>query len=107
MKRRVFIGLLGTAAVSLSAAARAQKSAMPVIGYFHFADPGYTASAAPFLQGLKEGGYVEGKNYSIEWRFADGRFEQIVRLMHRVVAGADEIQRSAAHQRTTSEAEFL
>ena len=66
MKRRQFIGLLGTAAVSLSATARAQQAAMPVIGYFHFATPEYTPSAAPFLQGLSESGYIEGKNVTIE-----------------------------------------
>ena len=77
MRRREFIGLLGTAAAGLTAAARAQQSTMPVIGYFHFADPGYTPSAAPFLQGLREGGYVEGKsirNQSCCW--AEGQYDQ-------------------------------
>jgi putative ABC transport system substrate-binding protein len=86
MKRRVFIGLLGTAAVSLPAAARAQKSAMPVIGYFHFADPGYTPSAAPFLQGLKESGYVEGENVTIEYRWAEGQYDRMPAMAAELVA---------------------
>jgi putative ABC transport system substrate-binding protein len=86
MKRRVFIGLLGTAAVSLSAAARAQRSAMPVIGYFHFADPGYTPSPAPFLQGLKESGYIEGKNVTIEYRWAEGQYDRMPAMAAELVA---------------------
>src|SRR5580700_5875611 len=77
MERRSFLGLLGTAAVSLSAVARAQLSAMPVIGYFHFASPGYTPSAAAFLQGLNESGFFEGKNVAIEYRWAEGRYDRM------------------------------
>jgi putative ABC transport system substrate-binding protein len=86
MKRRRFIGLLGTAAVSLSATARAQQSAMPVIGYFHFATPEYTPSAAPFLQGLSESGYIEGKNVRIEYRWAEGRYDRMPAMAAELVA---------------------
>jgi putative tryptophan/tyrosine transport system substrate-binding protein len=86
MERRSFLGLLGTAAVSLSAVARAQQSAMPVIGYFHFASPGYTPSAAAFLQGLNESGFIEGKNVTIEYRWAEGRYDRMPAMAAELVA---------------------
>jgi putative ABC transport system substrate-binding protein len=86
MERRSFLGLLGTAAVSLSAVARAQLSAMPVIGYFHFASPGYTPSAAAFLQGLNESGFIEGKNVAIEYRWAEGRYDRMPAMAAELVA---------------------
>src|SRR3984957_15855777 len=86
MKRRSFIGLLGTAAVSLATTARAQQSAMPVIGYFHFASPGYTPSAAPFLQGLNEGGYIEGKNVAIEYRSTEAGYDRMPAVAGKRVA---------------------
>jgi putative tryptophan/tyrosine transport system substrate-binding protein len=80
MKRRTFISLLGGAAM-LPVAARAQ--AMPVIGLLNVASRQSIASAynkAAFLQGLKEVGYVEGRNAAIEERFADFRNERLPAL---------------------------
>jgi putative tryptophan/tyrosine transport system substrate-binding protein len=91
MERRSFLGLLGTAAVSLSAVARAQLSAMPVIGYFHFASPGYTPSAAAFLQGLNESGFIEGKNVAIEYRWAEGRYDRMPAMAAELVARKVEL----------------
>ena len=67
MKRRTFIAGLGSAA-AWPVAARAQQPAMPLIGYLgsSFADDEYLT--VPFLQGLKETGYVEGQNVSVEYR---------------------------------------
>ena len=61
MRRRQFIAGLGSAAV-LPAAAWAQQPAMPVIGYLgsQSADDDYKNFTVPFLQGLKETGYVGG-----------------------------------------------
>jgi putative ABC transport system substrate-binding protein len=86
MKRRRFIGLLGAATVSLSTTARAQQPAMPVIGYFHFASPEYTPSAAPFLQGLSESGYIDGKNVTIEYRWAEGHYDRMPAMAAELVA---------------------
>jgi putative ABC transport system substrate-binding protein len=77
MKRREFITLLAGAAASVPLVARAQQKPMPVIGYFHFATPGYTPMAAAFLQGLKEMGFTEGQNVAIEYRWAEGQYDRL------------------------------
>ena len=66
MRRREFIGLVGGAAATWPLAARAQQPAMPGVGYLspQSADDDYKNVTAPFLQGLKETGYVEGKSRS-------------------------------------------
>jgi putative ABC transport system substrate-binding protein len=76
MRRRQFIAGLGSA-VAWPMVARAQQPATPVIGYLsaQSADDDYKDVTVPFLQGLKETGYVEGQNVAVEYRYAENRFD--------------------------------
>ncbi|HZP71142.1 MAG TPA: ABC transporter substrate-binding protein [Pseudolabrys sp.] len=109
MRRREFITLL-TGAVSWPLAARAQQSAkLPTIGYLG----ANSASAqrewtAAFVQGLRELGWIEGRNLAIEYRWADGQGEryaeiasEFVRLKVSVIVSAGN-EATAAAKRTTS-----
>ena len=81
MKRRDFIALGGSAAFLLAAKvrrARAQQPTMPVIGFANAGSAkGYQRPLSAFLNGLSEAGYVEGRNVTIEYRWAEGQYDRL------------------------------
>jgi len=87
MRRRQFIGGVGAAAVVRPLRAWGQQPAMPVIGFMSTRSPEeseYLLEA--FRQGLKEGGFVEGQNVAIEFRWARGQYDRLPALATELVS---------------------
>jgi putative tryptophan/tyrosine transport system substrate-binding protein len=110
MRRREFIALLGGAAFAPPFAARAQQSAMPVIGYLNPGSPESDASRLTGLRrGLNETGYVEGRNFVIEYRWAGNQADRLpalvadlVQLRVAVIVAAGAVPALAAKAATTN-----
>ena len=91
MRRRDFITLLGGAAAAWPLAARAQQTKTPVVAFINGgAADAATRYLAAFQKGLREAGYVEGQNITVEYYWLDGRYEGIPALM------ADLVRRQVA-----------
>ena len=90
MRRREFLGALGAAAAGCPVGARAQR-AMPVIGFLR-SEPfsGATNQVSGFRQGLKEAGYIDGQNVTLEFHSAEGHSDRLAGLV------ADLIRRPVA-----------
>jgi putative tryptophan/tyrosine transport system substrate-binding protein len=102
MRRREFIGLLGSAAATWPLAVRAQQPAMPVVGFIR--DGTADASArfvAAFRKGLSEVGVVEGQNVTVEYHWLEGRHDRLPALI------ADLVRRPVAVMATVGNAPTL
>ena len=109
MKRREFITLLGGAAATWPLAARAEQAGKVYRIGFLANDPTIptTAAGAAFRDGLSKGGFVEGDNILIDWRFAEGRADRyaelastLVRLRMDLIVASSGLSAIAAKQAT-------
>ena len=109
MRRRDFIAGIGCAA-AWPMVAQAQQPAMPVIGFLTLQSADDSENfTVPFLQGLKESGYVNGQNVAIEYLWAENQFDRLpalaadlVRRRVAVIVAAGSIATRPAKAATTS-----
>jgi putative ABC transport system substrate-binding protein len=111
MRRREFIALVGGAAAGWPLAARAQRTALPVIGFLGSSLPDeYTIRLRAFRQGLKDEGFIEGQNIIVEYRWAEDQnsrlpplaAELVRRQVKVIVAGGGSPSALAAKAATTT-----
>jgi len=82
VRRREFITLLGGAVAAWPLAVSAQQAVMPVIGFLHSSSPdAYADRLRVFRQGLKDAGFVEGENVTIEYRWAEPQWPRLDRTL--------------------------
>jgi putative tryptophan/tyrosine transport system substrate-binding protein len=87
MRRREFITFLGIVAVARSRLASAQQPRRPLIGILsHPSRDRFETDLPAFHRGLNEGGYVEGQNVAIEYRFSDGKTDRLPALAAELVS---------------------
>jgi putative ABC transport system substrate-binding protein len=109
MRRRDFIKATVGVVTAWPVAARAEQSAMPVIGYLGGSSPAYRGHLlTAFWRGIRESGFVEGENVTIEYRWAQDQYDRLpdlaadlVRRHVQVIAATDTPSATAAKAATT------
>src|SRR5215470_14717967 len=87
MNRRKFITLLGGAAAAWPLTSRAHRPAVPVVGFVGSESlDSYAERLRAFHQGLRETGFVEGRNVAVEYRWAEGEYGRFPALLADLVA---------------------
>src|SRR5258705_9559 len=88
MKRRAFIAGIGAAAAWPVCASAQTSAKVWRIGFLSGSsreNVAQTGLASAFVQGMREQGYTEGKNFIVEWRFAEGRYDAVPKLAAELV----------------------
>jgi putative ABC transport system substrate-binding protein len=86
MERRRFLGVLCATAAASPLATLAQRPTMPFVGFLNTGSPNErTHLVEAFRQGLKEAGYIDGKDVAIEYRWAEGHYERLPSLASELV----------------------
>jgi putative tryptophan/tyrosine transport system substrate-binding protein len=94
MRRREFIQVMAGSAAAWALAARAQQSALPVIGWLNSGpagDPLFMSFASAFRAGLKDAGYAEGQNVAIDFRWGEGQYNRLPTLAAELVANRVDV----------------
>ena len=87
VRRREFITLFGGASIAWPLKARAQQPDTPVIGFLHSGSAAQNAErVVAFRKGLSDGGFIEGRNVAIEFRWADGHYERLPAMTAELVS---------------------
>ena len=77
LRRREFITLVSAASVAWPLKVRAQKPTLPVIGFLHSGSEASAPYLVGFEQGLKEAGFENGRNVTVQYRFAEGHYDRL------------------------------
>src|SRR3979411_556432 len=106
MRRRDFIALVGGASVGWPRVAHAQVPASPIIGFLNSTSPvAFTRFVAAFQQGLNETGYIEGRNVTIEYRWAEGQYDRLPALVADLVGRKVDVIVASGGDRSATRSE--
>src|SRR4029077_13593235 len=86
IRRRDFITVLGGAMAAWPLGAQAQQAATPVVGFLSIASPApFAHLVAGLRRGLQDAGFVEGRDITVEYRWAEGRYDRLPELAAELV----------------------